>query len=212
MPPLTLWLFAQVVPAKAHEEQNGYVLLVQSDLLFPDIPNEQQGTTAIPWVSCKDIGMYQLMSHAKESNVPLSPRLQVHISAIYLPATFAELLSGKASKIAQKDSTGSNAKQGSDQPDFMRTLDLYDPNHCYAGLGSLCNTKVECPDVCDGQGAIIHPRDYWTKLRHAKFVEVEVYLELLSQLETQKIGVPAGGNARLHSLLHTASTSFSLIS
>jgi len=62
--------------------------------------------------------------------------------------------------------------------DCIRIRDLYDPDHRYAGLGILRNTKVECPEVRDGDGAIIHPRDYWFKLREAKFIEVDVYLKL----------------------------------
>lgn len=62
--------------------------------------------------------------------------------------------------------------------DFICIRDLYDPDHRYAGLGNLRETKVECPEVRDGDGAIIHPRDCWYKLRNVKFVEVDVYLKL----------------------------------
>jgi hypothetical protein len=62
--------------------------------------------------------------------------------------------------------------------DCIHIHDLYDPDNRYAGLGNLRETKVECPEVRDGQGAIIHPRDYWYKLRDVKFVEVDVYLKL----------------------------------
>ncbi|KAG1844460.1 hypothetical protein F4604DRAFT_1937501 [Suillus subluteus] len=111
------------------DEQDHFVLLVQSDLLFPDIPNEQQGASAIPRVSRWDIG---------KSAVLLSP--------------------SKAKKMAEsKDSPGSSGAPR----DVIRIRDLYDPDHRYAGLGNLRETKVECPE-----------------LRQAKFVEVDVYLKL----------------------------------
>jgi hypothetical protein len=62
--------------------------------------------------------------------------------------------------------------------DVTRIGDLYDPDSRYSGLGTLRKTKVECPDVRDGQGALIHPCDYRTKLQQARFVEVEIYLKL----------------------------------
>ncbi|KAG2741941.1 hypothetical protein P692DRAFT_20821997 [Suillus brevipes Sb2] len=133
------------------DEQDHYALVVQSDLLFPDIPNEQQGAAAIPRVSRRDIG---------KSTVLLSP--------------------SKAKKMAEgNDGAGSsNTPAVNIQPDCIRIRDLYDPDLRYAGLGNLRNTKVECPEVRDGDGAMIHPRDYWFRLRRAKFVEVDVYLKL----------------------------------
>jgi hypothetical protein len=62
--------------------------------------------------------------------------------------------------------------------DYLRIHDLHDPDNRYSGLGSLRETKVECPDVRDGNGLLIHPREYSMKLAHARFVEVEVYLKL----------------------------------
>jgi hypothetical protein len=38
--------------------------------------------------------------------------------------------------------------------------------------------KVKCPDVCDSNGLLIHPREYSMKLAQARFVEVELYLKL----------------------------------
>jgi hypothetical protein len=62
--------------------------------------------------------------------------------------------------------------------DLLRIRDLHDPDNRYAGLGALRNTKVECPDVRDGNGVLIHPQEYKTRLPLARFVEVEVYLKL----------------------------------
>jgi hypothetical protein len=56
--------------------------------------------------------------------------------------------------------------------------DLQDLQGRYAGLGHLRDCRVECPDVRDGNGLIIHPRDYVAKLADACFVEVEVYIKL----------------------------------
>jgi hypothetical protein len=62
--------------------------------------------------------------------------------------------------------------------EFLRIRDLHDPDNRYSGLGSLKETKVECPNVRDGNGLLIHPREYSIKLARARFVEVEVYLKL----------------------------------
>ena len=62
--------------------------------------------------------------------------------------------------------------------DVVRIRDLQDPQGRYAGLGQLRDCRVECPDVRDGNGLIVHPRDYGTKLVNACFVEVEVYIKL----------------------------------
>jgi len=62
--------------------------------------------------------------------------------------------------------------------EFLHIHDLHDLNNCYSGLGSLKETKVECPNVCDGNGLLIHPREYSIKLARARFVEVKVYLKL----------------------------------
>lgn len=62
--------------------------------------------------------------------------------------------------------------------DYLCIRDLHDPDNQYSGLGSLRETKVECPNVRDGNGLLIHPREYSIKLARARFVEVEVYLKL----------------------------------
>ncbi|KAG2750137.1 hypothetical protein P692DRAFT_20874652 [Suillus brevipes Sb2] len=129
------------------DEKDHYVLLIQSDLLFPDIPNEQQGASAIPRVSRRDIG---------KSTVLLSP--------------------SKAKKLVVNNEGPGTSRNS--QPDIIRIRDLYDPDNRYAGLGHLRETKVECPEVRDSDGVVIHPRDYWYKLRRATFVEVDIYLKL----------------------------------
>lgn len=63
-------------------------------------------------------------------------------------------------------------------PEFLRICDLHDPDNRYSGLGSLKEAKVECPEVRDDKGLLIHPREYGIKLARARFVEVEVYLKL----------------------------------
>ncbi|KAG2336261.1 hypothetical protein BDR05DRAFT_953486 [Suillus weaverae] len=130
-------------------EQDNFVLLVQSEPLFKDLPNDNQG--AVPCVSRSDIG---------RSKVLLSP--------------------SKAKKLAQnkEEKSSSSNNGGSTASEVVHIRDLYDPDSRYSGLGSLRNTKVECPDVRDSQGTLIHPRDYRTKLQQACFVEVEVYLKL----------------------------------
>ncbi|KAG1890352.1 hypothetical protein F4604DRAFT_1673776 [Suillus subluteus] len=45
-------------------------------------------------------------------------------------------------------------------------------------LSALKEMKVECPDVRDRNGLLIHPREYSMKLSNGHFVEVEVYLKL----------------------------------
>jgi len=62
--------------------------------------------------------------------------------------------------------------------DVVCIRDLQDPQRRYAGLSHLRDCRVECPDVRDGNGLIIHPRDYITKLADACFVELEVYIKL----------------------------------
>jgi hypothetical protein len=62
--------------------------------------------------------------------------------------------------------------------DVVHIRDLQDLQGRYAGLSQLRDCRVECPDVRDGNGLIIHPRDYGTKLVNACFVEVEVYIKL----------------------------------
>ncbi|KAG2039382.1 hypothetical protein BDR03DRAFT_980890 [Suillus americanus] len=137
----------------AWNEQDNFVLLVQSEPLFKDLPNGNQG--AAPCISRSDIG---------RSKELLSP--------------------SKAKKIAQskeeKSSTNNNGCNTASAiySEVVRIRDLYDPDSCYPSLGTLRNTKVECPNIQDSQGALIHPRDYRIKLQQARFVEVEVYLKL----------------------------------
>ncbi|KAG2067544.1 hypothetical protein BDR04DRAFT_1144321 [Suillus decipiens] len=50
----------------------------------------------------------------------------------------------------------------------------------YAGLGNLRNTEVECSEVRDDDSSTVNPRDYWFKLRHAKF-ELDPGYPLLRQ-------------------------------
>lgn len=104
-----------------------------------------------------------------------------------------ELVSGKAKKLVVNNEgpgTSRNSQPGSiiflninttlisSGTDIIRIRDLYDPDNRYAGLGHLRETKVECPEVRDGDGVVIHPRDYWYKLRQATFVKVDIYLKL----------------------------------
>jgi len=62
--------------------------------------------------------------------------------------------------------------------DYLRIRDLHDPDNQYSGLGSLKETKVECPNVHDSNGLLIHPREYSMKLAWVCFVEVKLYLKL----------------------------------
>jgi hypothetical protein len=62
--------------------------------------------------------------------------------------------------------------------EFLCIRNLHDPDNCYSGLGLLKETKVECPNVRDGNGLLIHPREYSIKLARACCIEVEVYLKL----------------------------------
>jgi hypothetical protein len=114
------------------------------------------------------------------------------------PTTLTKDESGKAKKLAENKHRpgGSNLPGDNMQPgnsfvhlkgnwklkrsasDCICIRDLYDPDLQYAGLGILQETKVECPEVRDGKGAIIHPCNYWYKLRQVKFVEIDVYLKL----------------------------------
>ncbi|KAG1722079.1 uncharacterized protein EDB91DRAFT_1256234 [Suillus paluster] len=132
---------------EVEDVRNAFRVTWHSKPLFKDLPNDNQG--AVPCVSRSNIGR------------------------------FKELLSlSKAKKLAQsKEEKSSSSNNGHNTAsEVVRIHDLYDPDSRYSSLGSLHNTKVECPDIQDSQGALIHPRDYRTKLQQAHFVEVEVYL------------------------------------
>ncbi|KAG1829123.1 hypothetical protein EV424DRAFT_1344380 [Suillus variegatus] len=119
------------VRAYTRDSKDCFVLVVQSEPLFKDLPKEG---SAIPRISRKDIG---------KSGVLLSPK-------------------------------------------FLRICDLHDPDNRYSGLGSLKEAKVECPEVRDDKGLLIHPREYGIKLARARFVEVEVYLKLWNISKSDK--------------------------
>ena len=59
-----------------------------------------------------------------------------------------------------------------------------DPNGWYAALCAwypyLKGAKVAAPDVRDGNGRLIHPSEYRTKLQdhHLKLVFIEVYMRV----------------------------------
>ncbi|KAG2149784.1 hypothetical protein BD769DRAFT_1381529 [Suillus cothurnatus] len=135
-----------------------FVLLVKSEPLFKDLLNDNQG--AVPRISRSDIG---------KSKELLSP-------------SKAKILAQRKEQQAASRNEGCSAASvlKAIYSDVTRIGDLYDPDSRYSGLGTLRKTKVECPDVRDGQGALIHPCDYRTKLQQARFVEVEIYLKLWS--------------------------------
>ncbi|KAG1873161.1 hypothetical protein F4604DRAFT_1925654 [Suillus subluteus] len=99
-----------------------------SELLFKDLPKEGSMTT--PRISRQDIG---------KSGVLLSP--------------------SKAKQLAQASAAArsSHAANTSASGEFLHIRNLHDLDNCYSGLGSLKETKVECPDVHDGNGLLIHP-------------------------------------------------------
>ncbi|KAG1869159.1 hypothetical protein C8R48DRAFT_771323 [Suillus tomentosus] len=150
--------------AYSRAEEDFYVLLVQSDLLFRDLPSEQQASSIVPRVKRGDIG---------KSGVLISPS----------KAKAAKRLAMMGQGPSGSGGNGGNGGPSSGNPaapDVLRIRDLHDPLARYAGLGPLRETKVEIPEVRDGHGVLIHPRDYAEKLAGARFVEVEVYIKLWS--------------------------------
>ncbi|KAG1808405.1 uncharacterized protein BJ212DRAFT_1485037 [Suillus subaureus] len=126
-----------------------YVLVVQSEPLFKDLPKEGSMTT--PRISRQDIG---------KSGVLLSPSKAKQLT--------------QASAAARSSRAANTGGSG----EFLRIHNFHDLDNHYSGLGLLKETKVECPDVRDGNGLLIHLREYSIKLAHAQFVEVKVYLKL----------------------------------
>ncbi|KAG2138733.1 uncharacterized protein EDB93DRAFT_1106302 [Suillus bovinus] len=141
-----------------------FVLVVQSEPLLKDLPKE--GFT-VPRISCQDIG-----------------------SVLLSPSKAKQLTQASAAARSSQSANTSNGRgilaltmiEGfgllTALLEFLHIHDLHDPDNYYSGLGSLKETKVECPDVQDDKGLLIHPREYGIKLDHARFVEVEVYLKL----------------------------------
>ncbi|KAG2108185.1 uncharacterized protein F5147DRAFT_652908 [Suillus discolor] len=140
------------------DSKDCFVLVMQSEPLFRDLPNEGSATT--PRVSHEDIG---------KSGVLLSPSKAKQLARASAAA--------RSSCAANTSSSGGNVALSTSNlavmfmasTEFLCIHDLHDPDNHYSGLGSLKETKVECPDVHDGNGLLIHPREYGIKLARAQW-------------------------------------------
>ncbi|KAG1879741.1 hypothetical protein F4604DRAFT_1679335 [Suillus subluteus] len=137
----------------SRDSKDCFVLVVQSKPLFKDLPKE--GSTTTPRISHQGIG---------KSGVLLSPSKAKQIAQASAAA--------RSSRVANTSGSGGNMALSTPylvclilpSTEFLCIRDLHDPDNRYSGLGSLKETKVECPDVCDGNGLLIHPREYSIKL------------------------------------------------
>ncbi|KAG2367794.1 hypothetical protein BDR07DRAFT_1478893 [Suillus spraguei] len=141
-----------------HTEEDFYVLLVQSKLMFRNLPTEQQASSIVPRVKQGDIGN-------EESSVLISP-------------SQAKSLANKQGRATANNSNGGPSTGNAAAPDVLRICNLHNPLAWYTGLGPLLETKVEVPDVYDEHGTFIHPQDYAEKLAGARFVKLEAYIKL----------------------------------
>ena len=63
----------------------------------------------------------------------------------------------------------------------MTVTDMPDPDSIYSsllGTGSMSKCIVDIPNVRDGNGAIIKPTEYDTKLQSGTIVMVNVYMKM----------------------------------
>ncbi|KAH7921156.1 hypothetical protein BV22DRAFT_1132522 [Leucogyrophana mollusca] len=133
---------------RTYKAEDRYVLVVHSEALFKDLPNTRNDSG--PRLSRADIG---------KNSVMLSP------SKVKSSSKSAASASGASTSATSKNSI----------------TQLPDPQGRYAGVIAqlgLGSAKVNPPDVRDGMGALIHPRNYPDALPDGAVVDVEVFLKL----------------------------------
>ena len=68
-----------------------------------------------------------------------------------------------------------------------------DPEGVYSsalGLADFSKSFIECPNVRDGNGTLIHPDEYGHKLKSGDVVMINVYMKLSMQTLTYLISYP----------------------
>ncbi|KAG2336235.1 hypothetical protein BDR05DRAFT_953503 [Suillus weaverae] len=178
-----------------------------SEPLFKDLPKE--GATTTPRISRQDIGKLGIL--LSPNGTFLGKAKQLAQASAAVRSSCAANTSGSGCNVAC-----SSAKLA----EFLCIRDLHDPDNRYSGLGLLKEMKVECPDVCDGNGLLIHLREYSIKLAHAWFVKVKMQLlssmgyakadvlkgkrkaseELTDPLQAKKLAVASGGDDSMDEL------------
>ncbi|KAG1891897.1 uncharacterized protein F5891DRAFT_1197265 [Suillus fuscotomentosus] len=118
------------------DSKDCFVLVVQSEPLFKDLPKE--GSATMPRISCQDIG---------KSGVLLSPSKAKQLAQASAAARSSRAANTSNSGGNEALSTTNLAGVFMHSTEFLRIRDLHDPDNRYSGLGSLKETKVECPDT-----------------------------------------------------------------